>query len=199
MIHIGTAPPTIDEVLPYPKAGDILTHIYNPSVGGCVLDERMRLRPSVREALARGVKMDVGHGGASFSFEVARVAIEQGLLPDAISTDIHAHSIDGIVKDLPHVMAKFISLGFSLEQVIKLTTCSPADILGRPDLGRVELGGEADLAVFHVLHDPIQVYDSLGVSREAPTTLECTLTMCKGQVTNTFDDGRAEGRTYSLG
>jgi dihydroorotase len=197
MIHIGAAPPTIDEVLPYLKAGDILTHIYNPSVGGCVLDQRMRLRLSVREAIARGVKMDVGHGGASFSFEVARAAIEQGLLPDAISTDIHAHNINGVVKDLPHVMAKFMALGFSLEQVIKLTTCSPADILGRPDLGRIELGGEADLAVFHARQDPVQLSDSLGVSREATTTLECTLTLCKGQIVNTFDDGRAEGRKYS--
>jgi dihydroorotase len=197
MIHIGAAPPTIDEVLPYLKAGDILTHIYNPSVGGCVLDQRMRLRLSVREAIARGVKMDVGHGGASFSFEVARAAIEQGLLPDAISTDIHAHNINGVVKDLPHVMAKFMALGFSLEQVIKLTTCSPADILGRPDLGRIELGGEADLAVFHARQDPVQLSDSLGVSREATTTLECTLTLCKGQIINTFDDGRAEGRKYS--
>jgi dihydroorotase len=197
MVHIGTAPPTIDEVLPYLKAGDILTHIYNPSAGGCVLDERMRLRPSVREAIARGVKMDVGHGGASFSFDVAMAAIEQGLLPNAISTDIHAHNINGVVKDLPHVMAKFLSLGFSLEQVIKLTTCSPADILGRSDLGRIELGGEADLAVLHARHDPVQLYDSLGVSREATTTLECTLTLCKGQIVNTFDDGRAEGRTYS--
>jgi dihydroorotase len=197
MVHIGTAPPTIDEILPYLKAGDILTHIYNSSVGGCVLDERMRLRTSVREAIARGVKMDVGHGGASFSFDVAMAAIEQGLLPNAIITDIHAHNINGVVKDLPHVMAKFMSLGFSLEQVIKLTTCSPAHILGRPDLGRIELGGEADLAVFHVRHDPVQLYDSLGVSREATTTLECTLTLCKGQIVNTFDDGRAEGRKYS--
>lgn len=197
MIHIGAAPPTIDEVLPYLRAGDILTHVYNPSVGGCVLDERMRLRPSVREAIARGVKMDVGHGGASFSFEVARAAIDQGLLPDAISTDIHAHNINGVVKDLPHVMAKFISLGFSLEQVLRLTTCSAADILGRPDLGRIELGREADLAVFHVRHDPVQLYDSLGASREATTTLECTLTLCKGRIIDTFDDGRAESRTSS--
>ncbi|MBL0405540.1 amidohydrolase/deacetylase family metallohydrolase [Microvirga aerilata] len=197
IIHVGTAPPRIDEVLPYLKEGDILTHIYNPSIGGCVLDERMRLRPSVREAIARGVKMDVGHGGASFSFEIAKAAIDQGLLPDAISTDIHAHNIDGVVIDLPHVMAKFMALGFSLEQVLRLTTCSPADILNRPDLGRIELGGEADLAVFHVRHDPVRLYDSLGASREAATTLECRLTLCKGQVVNTFEDGRTEGRTYS--
>ncbi len=197
MIHIGTAPPIIDEVLSYLKEGDILTHIYNPSVGGCVLDERMCLRPSVREAIARGVKMDVGHGGASFSFKVAEAAIDQGLLPDAISTDIHTHNINGAVKDLPHVMSKFMSLGFSLEQVLRLTTCSPADILNRPDLGRIELGGEADLAVFHIRHDPIIIYDSLGARREATTTLECRLMLCKGQVVNTFEDGRTEGRTYS--
>jgi dihydroorotase len=197
MIHIGTAPPTIDEVLPYLKEGDILTHIYNPLVGGCVLDERMRLRQSIREAISRGVKMDVGHGGASFSFKIAKAAIEQGLLPDAISTDIHAHNINGVVIDLPHVMAKFMSLGFSLEQVLRLTTSSPADILNRPDLGRIKLGGEADLAVFHVRHDPVHVYDSLGASREAATTLECTLTLCKGRIVNASDDRRAEGRTYS--
>lgn len=197
MVHVGMAPPTIEEVLPYLREGDILTHIYNPSIGGCVLDARMRLRPAVREAQARGVKMDVGHGGASFSFEVARAAIDQGLMPDAISTDIHSHNIDSVVVDLPHVMAKFMSLGFSMEQVFRLTTCSPADILRRPDLGRLEPGGEADIAVFRTRSGPGKVQDSLGRFREVTSALENTLTVCRGRVVETFEDGRAEGRKYT--
>ena len=196
MVHVGAAPPTIDEVMPFLNKGDILTHIYNSSVGGSVLDGRDQLRPSVRAAMERGVLMDVGHGGGSFSFRVAQLAMQQGLLPHAISTDLHAHNIDGPVFDLPSVMAKFLAMGMSLAQVLHLTTVSPADAVRRPELGRLQVGGLADVAVFRLHDEPVRLQDSEGCWLDGQQSLENRLTVCNGAVLRTFDDGRQEGRHY---
>lgn len=198
MIHVGAAPPTIDEVMPYLKEGDILTHIYNPAQGGCVLDGSGKLRDSVRDAMARGVRMDVGHGGSSFSFRVAEQAMEQGLLPDAISTDLHAHNIDGPVFDLPSVMAKFLALGMDLHSVIERVTSRPASVIGRPELGRLQPHGEADIALFRLADGSGALRDSEGQTRFAPQSLRHELTICRGRVIETFEDGRNEGRHYQI-
>ena len=196
MVHVGAAPPTIDEVMPFLQRGDILTHIYNSSTGGCVLDSRDRLRPSVQAAMARGVLMDVGHGGGSFSFRIAALAMAQGLLPHAISTDLHAHNVDGPVFDLPRVMAKFLALGIDLAEVLRLVTSSPADVVRRPDLGRLQVGGLADVAVFSLRDEPIRLQDSEGQWRDGAQSLQNLLTVCNGAILQTFDDGRPEGRHY---
>ena len=46
------------------------------------------------------MNFDVGHGAGSFSWQVARAGLEQGLLPATISSDIHAWNIAGPVFDL---------------------------------------------------------------------------------------------------
>lgn len=196
MVHVGAAPPTIDEVMPFLHRGDILTHIYNSSLGGCVLDTRGELRPSVRSAMERGVLMDVGHGGGSFSFRIAELAMAQGLLPHAISTDLHAHNIDGPVFDLPRVMAKFLALGMDLTEVLRLTTSSPADAVRRPELGRLQVGGVADVAVFRLHRESIALQDSEGSWRDGAQSLQNLLTVCNGAVLQSFADGRSEGRHY---
>jgi dihydroorotase len=197
MIHIGTAPPTIDEVLPWLREGDILTHVYHPHPGGCVLDGKMKLKPAVKEAIARGVRMDVGHGGASFSFAIAEAAMDQGLMPDAISTDLHSHNIDGPAFDMPHIMSKFLALGMSLDEVLRLSTVSPADVMRRPDLGRLSEGGISDIAVFKMKDGKVRFYDLANDMREGTTQFEHVLTIRDGERIETFDDGRREGRKSS--
>ena len=41
----------------------------------------------------RGVIIDVGHGGGSFDYTVAEPAIQQGLVPDTISSGIQTVSV----------------------------------------------------------------------------------------------------------
>jgi serine/threonine protein kinase len=48
-----------------------------------------KLKPGVREARARGVLFDVGHGVGSFNFGAAKAALDAGFVPDTISTDIY--------------------------------------------------------------------------------------------------------------
>ena len=63
------------------------------------------------EGRKRGVIFDVGHGGGSFSWRVAVPMMKAGFLPDSISTDLHARSMNAGMKDMLNVMSKFLATG----------------------------------------------------------------------------------------
>ena len=54
MLHVGNAPPLIDDVLELLHPGDIVTHTYHGKVGG-VLGYQDRVIPAFRDAVERGV------------------------------------------------------------------------------------------------------------------------------------------------
>ncbi len=100
------------ELVPLLREGDVLCHPFQQAGDYCILDERERVLDSVWDAKKRGVIFDVSHGRVNFSFAVAGPAIEQGLLPDVISTDISTHSMYlERVFSLPMVMTRFLAMG----------------------------------------------------------------------------------------
>ncbi|MFT4273814.1 MAG: amidohydrolase/deacetylase family metallohydrolase, partial [Pantoea sp.] len=127
MVHIGNNPPVLEDIADLLTSGDIITHCYNGKPNR-ILTPQGELKAEVKNALARGVRLDIGHGSASFSFEVARQAIAQGILPDTISSDIYCRNrINGPVHSLAHVMSKFFSIGMTLPQVIDCVTRKAAE------------------------------------------------------------------------
>ena len=88
MVHVGNTPPDLDEIVTLLGDGDLLTHCFNGKPNR-ILTPAGALRQAVRDAMQRGMRLDIGHGGASFSFEVAELAIAQGRLPHTISSDIY--------------------------------------------------------------------------------------------------------------
>src|SRR6266581_1767867 len=50
-----------------------------------------RVHPIVREALARGLKIDVGHG-SHFSFAMAKLVLDAGILPHTPGADMHGYN-----------------------------------------------------------------------------------------------------------
>lgn len=162
MVHIGNNPPDLAEIADRLTAGDIITHCFNGKPNR-VLTPQGQLKASVQSALARGVKMDVGHGSASFSFEVARVAIAQGMLPDTISSDIYCRNrLNGPVHSLAHVMSKFFSVGMTLPQVIDCVTWKAAEALRLTRKGHLAAGFDADLTLFTLTDEPRPFVDSEG-------------------------------------
>jgi len=92
MVHIGGVPDELSDLLDLLRPGDILTHSYSGAGNNTVRDGQVL--PAALEAKARGVIIDVGHGGGSFAYPVAEPAIQQGLVPDTIGSDVHAVSIN---------------------------------------------------------------------------------------------------------
>jgi len=156
MIDFGSATPPLpleELFMKHLRPGDIFTHVYAyfPESRDAIIDENGKVKPFVFEAQKRGIKFDVGHGGGSFRWKVAVPAIQQGLLPDAISSDLHTGSMNGGMKDMTNLMSKFLALGLPLQDVINRSTWLPALMINRPALGNLSVGTEADVAIFSIL------------------------------------------------
>ena len=171
MVHIGNNPPNLDEIAERLSAGDIITHCYNGKPNR-ILTPEGELRASITRALQRGVRLDVGHGTASFSFEVARRAIALGILPHSISSDIYCRNrIDGPVRSLALVMSKFLAIGMTLPQVIDCVTVNAALGLRLKSKGQLTVGYDADLTLFTVQHAPTLLVDAEKESLQADNIL----------------------------
>ncbi len=183
MIHIGNAPPLIDEVLDLLEAGDIVTHCWHGKQGGLLGRDKKPL-PATWAAAERGVKFDIGHGSASFAFATARHALDAGLPLHAISTDLHKGCVNGPVYSQGRTMAKFLHLGLSLPEVLRLSTHSPAQLIRRDDtLGSLAVGREADITLFRVVDGDFAFTDSEGKQEQASRDLEVLCTVRAGRVT----------------
>ena len=65
-------------------------------------------------------------------------------------------------------MAKFLSLGMPLTEVIRAVTARPAQVLGRSaSFGTLEVGTVADIAVLDVVPSEEILFDSSGQERDA--------------------------------
>jgi dihydroorotase len=160
MVHIGNNPPNLDEITELLTSGDIITHCYNGKPNR-ILTPSGELRASVSGALKRGIKLDVGHGTASFSFDVAKQAIAMGILPHTISSDIYCRNrINGPVHSLACVMAKFLAIGMSLPQVINCVTANAAEAIRLKQKGQLAVGFDADLTVFTLKRQPVTLVDA---------------------------------------
>lgn len=164
MVHIGNNPPDLDEIADLLTQGDIITHCYNGKPNR-ILTPAGALRDSIQRALKRGVLLDVGHGSASFSFDVAELSIKQGICPHTISSDIYCRNrINGPVHSLATVMSKFFTIGLSLEQVINCVTENAAQALRLRHKGVLAEGYDADLTIFELKQQPQVFSDSEGKS-----------------------------------
>jgi dihydroorotase len=131
------------------RPGDISTHMFRGPVPW--LDEKGKVYPYFAEARKRGVLFDVGHGGGSFVMRNAVPAIQQGFLPDTISTDLHSGSMNAGMMDMPTLMSKLLAAGMPLKEVFARSTWTPAQAIGHPELGHLSVGAVADIAAFRIL------------------------------------------------
>jgi dihydroorotase len=99
-------------------------------------------------AREKGIIFDLGHGAGSFWFRNAVPAIQEGFVPDSISTDLHTGNVAGVVIDMLGCMNKVLNIGMPLDEVIMRSTVTPAREINRPELGTLSVGASADVAVF---------------------------------------------------
>ena len=147
MVHVGEPPPLIDEVFDILTEGDIVTHCFNGKRAGSIADTEA-LWAQAKRLAAEGIRMDVGHGQASFDFDVARRAIADGLTPFSVSTDLHLRNIRGPVHDMATTMSKLLAVGLDLDECVAAVTRRPRSVLGLRRRGRTvprRQGGLHDL------------------------------------------------------
>lgn len=157
----------LPEIVALLDKGDILAHPFTRHPGGFV-NKQGKLHPIVREAIAKGVLIDIGHG-SHFSFDMARRVLEAGVLPNTVGADMHGynthvppergtpdehpddemHLFAGQARfSLCHAMTELLAMGVALEDVIPMATSNCAAMLGMEDtLGSLAVGRTADISV----------------------------------------------------
>ena len=194
MMHIGDIGPKSQtptpsdvtaEALAMLDAGDLVTHVFTP-LTGAALDEDGQLLSALVDAQDRGVFIDTSYGDFNFGWDRADTVLAQGLRPDTIATDIEIHAGDGMRKlserGLLEYASYFLAMGFSVEDVVRMTTSTPAAYLGIQDrAGSLQEGRTADISVLDVVKGRWLLTDATGKSRVGTEALVPVVTVKGGQ------------------
>ena len=192
----------LPEMLEIMRPGDILAHPFTRHPGGFV-NRHGQLHPVVREALARGLKTDVGHG-SHFSFKMARLVLEAGVLPDTLGADMHGYNTTlpkprGTPDEHPDkeemhlfagkqnfslasAMTSMLALGIDLTHVVRMVTTNPAEMLRMSDeIGSLRIGAEADISVLADERGRFLLQDNEGTRVVAERLLQPVFCLRAGQ------------------
>ena len=170
------------EIVALLDEGDILAHPFTRHPGGFV-NSAGKVHPIVHEALARGVRVDIGHG-SHFGFDMARRVLEAGIIPFTLGADMHGYNTrvpaaSGTPEEHPddemhlfaeqnqfslcHAMTELIALGVALEDVVPMVTSHGAAMIGMEDeLGSLAPGMPADISVLHDENGEWDLQDNSG-------------------------------------
>ncbi len=188
-VHLGALWPVSDDVnrafpaekvletvLPFLRAGDIFAHPYTNQPGG-YFEADGSVRSIVRDAIASGIKVDLGFGTAT-TIRLVRSGLEQGFMPDTLGADIHGYNSPlpdptinplkrgrfgnspGVVNGMNLLMA----CGLQLEQVVPMATRNPARIFLKDvdGIGTLAPGAIADISVLNDERGQWQLRDVTG-------------------------------------
>ena len=171
MIHLGAEPeePVSEEemdrftgdMLNLLDEGDILTHVFTWKKGGVIKPDG-RILPEFRDAIERGVHLDVANARFHYSADIARIALDRGIVAHTLSTDITLASFRILVFSLLVTMSKFLAIGFGLERLIEMTTVNPARVLtDGKDRGSLGKGLPADISILELKEGDFLFHDGI--------------------------------------
>ena len=182
MVHTTDSPVPMKEVLETLGEGDIFSHAYH---GGryTVADDDFA---SLENARKRGVIIDAGMAGHIHTdFSVLKAAIQEGAIPDVISTDITRSSAykRGGIYGMPMCMSIMRSLGMKEGDIFRAVTSNAAKALGKEmQWGYLSEGRCADITVLEYSEDGFDMRDKAGNHIESSEGYRCVLTISDGQV-----------------
>ena len=221
-IHLGTLWPEaegkapvdpakiIDQVVPLLDPGDILAHPFTRFPSGFAAADGS-IHPLVREAIAKGVRIDVGRG-AHFSFKNAEIVLAAGIAPFTLGADLHGYNVrlkdggrayrgmftgegvDSILADdrtspferpysLHHAMTELLALGVPLVEIVRMATENAAIMLGLDgEIGALSVGMPADISAMRLVDGDWTLVDSEQVTRRANTLIHPEFALRAGRL-----------------
>ena len=166
MVHVGDTAAPLPDILDQLRPGDIVTHMYAPAPHG-IMDDKGRLLPQILQARRRGILFDFGNGRtAHWTWDVAERAMQQGFLPDTISSDSTAAGLTDQVISFPNVLSKFLLLGMPVDQVIARATTNAAHAIPEfKSYGTLRTGAVADITVLDLKEGDAEFVDNYKTKR----------------------------------
>lgn len=183
MVHIGSAPPELEETLSLLSEGDVVTHCFNGKENGILDRETQRIKDFVWGNFKRGLIFDIGHGTDSFNFDVAEIALKEGMKAHTISTDIYSRNrVNGPVFDFATTLEKLHVVGYSWPEIIDKVTEAPARVFNLNSKGKLEAGYDADVTIFKVVPETKTLTDSNGNQRETDEVVKPLAAIVGGEI-----------------
>ncbi|EGL6022640.1 amidohydrolase family protein, partial [Salmonella enterica] len=173
-----------NELITHFQTDDIYAHCFH-GTGNAILGPNGELFPAIREAKGRGVIFDCSNGMAHFDFYVARNAMEQGFLPDIISTDLTLRNSlrTNKVFSLLFIMSKYLNMGMSFFDVVRAVTRTPARLMKMQDqIGTLAPGALADIAIVKLRKGKMVYEDTKGEVLEGDSYIDNCATISNGQI-----------------
>ena len=182
MVHCANSPTKMADILQTLGTGDILTHAFHGGAQNAAEDGF----ESMRAAQARGVIVDVGFAGhVHTDFAILQHALQSGIVPDLISTDITCFSAykRGGRYGMTMCMNIARTLGMQEEDIFRAVTSNPAKALGKEsEWGYLRVGHIADIAVLDYTDEGFDLTDKAGNHIGSQKGYRCVLTVSDGQV-----------------
>lgn len=183
VVHVTDPGAPIDQIADCLRPGDIFCHVFQGK-GETILREDGSIRESVLRARERGVLFDACNGNGNFDLTVASRALEQGFLPDIISTDLTPLSwYQGYCVSMPVLISKYLALGMDFSEVIRRSTCFPAAFLRQEEeLGSLHPGTRADITVWQLKEQTMEFHDAAGHTLRGHQLACPVLTVKRGKI-----------------
>lgn len=182
MVHSSHSPVPMPRLLEVLEGGDILTHGFHGSPNHGAADHF----EAMKNAQKRGVVVDVGFAGhVHTDFGIFREAIQEGVLPDVISTDITRLSAyrRGGRYGMTLCLSMAKALGMEEKDIFRRVTVNPARVLGEEgNWGCLKTNGNADIAVFANTREGFDLTDGAGNRIHSDEGYRCVLTISNGMV-----------------
>ena len=182
LVHSSGSPVAMADIVQSLRRGDILTHAFHGGKNNATEDGYKCLI----DAKERGVVVDVGFAGHIHTdFSVFRGAVERGILPDIISSDITRLSAytRGGIYGLTSCMSIARDCGINESDVFKAVTSAPAKALGKENRwGVLKVGASADICVLDYADNGYDLSDKGGNRISSNQGYRCDLTIVDGDI-----------------
>lgn len=158
MVHVGNTVEPLAEIVEWLKPGDVVTHAFTGRNHG-ILDVDGRVFPEIVDARRRGVVFDAARGRNHLAFPVLKAAVEQGFLPDTLSTDMTLLSARDPDYGLQTLATYLLALGVPVEAIVERVTVRPAGVLGLDDALSGESDGAGDRTIVRIEEGAFETAD----------------------------------------
>ena len=182
LVHSTGTPVPMSDIVKNLRRGDILTHAFHGGRNNAADDGYECLLTAKK----KGIVIDAGFAGhVHTDFSFFRGAVERGILPDVISSDITRLSAytRGGIYGLTTCMSIAKDCGMSETDIFKAVTSAPARALKKEnEWGVLKEGTKADIAVIKYTDNGYDLTDKVGNRVYSKQGYLCELTLVNGDI-----------------
>ena len=179
MVHTSNSPVSMMDIVKTLNSGDVLTHAFHGGKNNSTEDNFECLK----YAKEKGVIVDVGFAGHFHTdFSILKKAIDMGIYPDTIGTDVTRSSafIRSGRYGMNYCMSILRTLGMPEEEIFKAATVNSAKALNKEGVwGNLEVGS-SDACVLSYVNAPFEITDKFSNTVKDEKSYRCNLTVVNG-------------------